>query len=348
MPFARFMELALYCPKLGYYERATHRIGRRGDYFTSVSTGCLFGELLAFQAAAWLSAQVGDRWQWVEAGAHDGRLAADMLAWLRRQRPALLERFEYWIVEPSSEHRACQRTRLEQFAGLVRWWDSLDSLPHPVTGVVFSNELLDAMPVHRFAWDAIGRRWFEWRVAVEAEQFVWERAEIEPAQVETQFDEGGIELSAEILEVLPDGFTIDHSPQAGRWWQSAAERLRAGHLVTIDYGLTSDQFLAPERSRGTLRTYSHHHASDDLLSNPGEQDLTAHVNFTQLRRVGESVGLRKEGLFSQAHFLTEIARRTWEPGAGFAEWTRAQVRQFQTLTHPEHLGRAFQVLIQSR
>jgi SAM-dependent MidA family methyltransferase len=271
-----------------------------------------------------------------------------MLNWFRRWRPSLLERLEYWIIEPSPERRAWQQKSLEEFAGLVRWWDSLESIPSPVTGVLFSNELFDAMPVQRFAWDAGGRRWFEWRVAVEAEQFVWARGEIGAAEVETQFSEGGIELSAEVLAVLPDGLTIDLSAEAGCWWRSAAERLEAGRLMTIDYGLAADQFIAPERSRGTLRAYSHHHVSDDFLLNPGEQDLTAHINFTQLRRAGETAGLRTEGLFSQAQFLTEIARCAWEPDSGFGEWARARVRQFQTLTHPDHLGRAFRVLVQSR
>jgi SAM-dependent MidA family methyltransferase len=348
MPFARFMELALYCPKLGYYERAPHQIGRRGDYFTSVSTGSVFGELLAFQAADWFPSLLEDRWQWVEAGAHDGRLAADMLAWLRRHHPELMERLEYWIIEPSAERRVWQRNQLEEFAGLVRWWDSLDSLPHPVTGVVFSNELLDAMPVLRLGWDSAARRWFEWRVIVEAEQFAWVRCEIDPTQAGMHLGDGGIELSRELLAVLPDGFTLDLSLAAGRWWQTAAKRLRAGRLLTIDYGLTATQFFAPERNSGTVRAYAHHLPVADLLTNVGEQDLTAHVNFTQLERAGASVGLRTEGLCSQAHFLTDIAQRTWEPNSGVGKWTRAQVRQFQTLIHPEHLGRAFQVLVQAR
>src|SRR5689334_10533502 len=102
IPFSRFMEIALYCPKIGYYERAEGQIGRAGDYFTSVSVGGLFGELLAFQFAEWLAAHADTPVQVVEAGAHEGRLACDILGWLTRER---LDKIEYWIIEPSEERQ---------------------------------------------------------------------------------------------------------------------------------------------------------------------------------------------------------------------------------------------------
>lgn len=346
--FAQFMELALYCPKLGYYERRGAGIGRRGDFYTSVSVGCLFGELLAFQCAHWLAELPGGPWQIVEAGAHQCQLAADMLAWLRRQRPATMERLEYWIIEPSLPRQSWQRARLEEFAGSVRWWPSFEALPHPVQGVILSNELLDAFPFRRLGWDAAGRRWFEWRVGLAGEQLVWERAGIEPGAMEGELQAAGFDLPSELLAVLPDAFTLDLSPQAGRWWQRAAGKLQAGRLLTLDYGLTAQELLQPERGRGTARAVVRHHAVDDLLANPGEQDLTAHVNFTQLQRAGEAAGLRTEGLFTQAQFLTSMAQRASEPAANFGEWTLARRRQLQTLIHPAHLGHSFRVLSQVR
>lgn len=346
--FARFMDLALFCPVFGYYERRGPTLGRQGDFYTNVSVGCLFGELLAFQCADWLAGLPGRRWQIVEAGAHDGQLAVDMLAWLHRWRPALLEGIEYWILEPSRERQCWQQATLEKFAGQVRWAGSIEQLPGPVTGVILSNELLDAMPVRRLGWDAAAGRWFEWAVGIEGEQFAWRRQVLAAEDAMAQLRAAALPVTADLLAVLPDGFSVDLCPEAARWWQRAAGRLGAGRLLTIDYGLTAAEFLTPERPRGTLRAYHRHHVSADPLANVGEQDLTAHVNFGQIQAAGEAAGLCTEGLLSQAQFLTRIARQVWDAAAVFGEWSPAQRRQFQTLTHPAHLGRPFRVLLQRR
>src|SRR5437867_3894937 len=144
IPFAEFMRLALYCPKYGYYEQISGRIGRKGDFYTSPTVGGLFGELLAFQFAEWLERLPRKPLQLVEAGAHEGQLAADILSWLRQNRPQLLNCAQYWIVEPSSARQAWQRKKLDDFAHQVRWFESLASLSNAkVDGVIFANELLD-------------------------------------------------------------------------------------------------------------------------------------------------------------------------------------------------------------
>jgi len=348
MPFARFMDLALYCPELGYYEQARPGIGRRGDYYTSVSTGALFGELLAHQCAEWTEALSGGAWHLVEAGAHEGRLAADMLSWFRLRKPSLFDRMEYWIIEPSARRRAWQRALLEEFAHQVRWYDSLAALPRPVHGVMLSNEFLDAFPLHRLGWDAAMQRWFEWRVAVEGGAFVWVKHATDTPEYAGRLKVCGFVLPPELLAVLPNEFTVDISPEAGEWWRNAAHALEAGALLTLDYGLTTEEFFRPDRCRGTLRAYHRHHLQADLLARVGDQDLTAHVHFTQLQRVGEAAGLQTEGPFSQAEFLTRIARKTWDDDGGRGEWTSGRVRRFQTLTHPDCLGEAFRVLVQTR
>jgi SAM-dependent MidA family methyltransferase len=353
IPFADFMRLALYCPKYGYYEQLAGRIGRAGDFYTNVSVGGLFGELLAFRFAEWLDGLPRGGYQLVEAGAHDGQLARDILGWMRKYRPALLTSVQYWIVEPSPQRRACQQETLEDFAGDVHWFDSLASLPtQGVRGVIFSNELLDAMPVHRLGWDAAARRWFEWGVALAGTDascsYLWKRIPREVGHFTAELSGAGLEFPGELSAVLPDGFTIEISPEAAAWWREAAKKLTEGKLLTIDYGLTAEQFVIPERRVGTLRGYQHHHSTADALADVGEQDLTAHVNFTQLQRAGEGAGLSTEGLFSQETFLTKIAAATWESNSNFGEWTADRRRQFQTLTHPQHLGRPFSVLLQSR
>jgi len=124
--------------------------------------------------------------------------------------------------------------------------------------------------------------------------------------------------------------------------------LGRGKLLTLDYGFTADESLAPERKDGTLRGYRGHRLSSDVLADPGGQDITAHVNFTVLKAAGESAGLRTEGFMTQAQFLTRIATQILGSEGLFGEWTGQRTRQFQTLTHPEHLGRAFRVLVQGR
>ena len=339
LPFARFMELALYHPGHGYYEREKTP-GRDGDFYTSVSVGNLFGELLAFQIAEWLETEnvpATHRWQLVEAGAHDGRLAHDILSWMREHRPKFSERVEYIILEPSTRRRGWQEERLKDFPN-VRWVADLgDPIIQAVQGIVFSNELLDAMPVHRFGWDAKQQKWFEWGVAVECNRFIWSRIG------ETTFTTHHPELDA----VLPDGYVVEVSSAAKRWWREAAKILKNGRLMTIDYGLATDELFSPSRTKGTLRAYFKHRANDDLLANAGEQDITAHVNFSAIQGVGEEAGLFTEFFGTQSKFLTEVLARAAK-GNGFGKWDAKQTRQFQTLTHPEHLGRSFRVLVQAR
>jgi len=214
------------------------------------------------------------------------------------------------------------------------------------------------MTVQRLVFDENEGCWFGRGVALDIEHrqhsdvpshgFIWKKIPRPPDYFTAALREAGLEITSEVLAVLPDGFTIDLCSEAASWWREAARSLKAGKLLTIDYGFQAEDFLRPERARGTLRAYHRHHASDDLLAYPGEQDLTAHVNFTQLRRLGEATGLSTEGLFSQERFFTRLAARTWEDGSGFGEWTPARVRQFHPLTHPEHLGRPFSVFVQTR
>jgi len=348
--FARFMELALYCPKTGYYETNKDNVGRAGDFITSVSTGELFGQLLAFQFAQWLGEFKikNSKLKIVEAGAHDGRLAADILNWLKLQRPELFARIEYIILEPSAPRQAWQNETLKPFAPHLHWFTDFENLKlktqnSKLTGIIFSNELLDAMPVHRFGWDAAAKNWFEWGVTVEREKFAWTKIQ----SPESDLPSAICHLPSALLEVFPDNYTIETSPAAENWWREAAEILAHGKLLAIDYGHTADEIFSPGRTRGTLRAYFRHHVSDDLLASPGEQDLTAHVNFSAIQKAGEDAGLKTENFCTQPQFLTQILGNAVKE-KNFGEWNARRTRQFQTLTHPEHLGRAFRVLVQSR
>jgi SAM-dependent MidA family methyltransferase len=355
------MELALYCPVYGYYEAEEDTIGRRGDYYTSVSVGPLFGELLAGQFAEWLEqvqvtggegregapgrskASTSDNsLRLVEAGAHRGELARDILSWMRENRPEISKRLQYVIIEPSERRQSWQKRTLIEFSDKVQWMESLARFTKRLRGIVFSNELIDAFPVHRLGWDASHRCWFEWGVTIERGLFTWAKLPIDGA---------GLSFTcplSPVTEVLPDGFTVEVCPAAENWWRQAARLLARGKLLTFDYGLTTEEFLGPKRKAGTLRAYHRHQLVSDVLANPGEQDITSQVNFTALQEAGETAGLKTEALLSQSQFLTGVAARIWKGELAFGEWTAARTRQFQTLTHPEHLGRAFRALVQAR
>jgi len=366
--FARFMELALYCPDTGFYEKDDDTIGRRGDFYTSASVGPVFGELLAWQFADWMvqfpiepaprprngiappaaggATVPSDKYLIIEAGAHRGQLAQDILTWLRARRSEVFARIEYWIIEPSRRRRQWQSETLQEFSPQVCWADSLATLgrqPPGLTGVIFANELLDALPVHRLGWDAQRRVWFEWGVAMKAGDYCWVRLPQPPA-----FAGLAAFAAPELLNVLPEGFTTEVCPLAAQWWSDAARALKRGKLLTFDYGLEGEDFFAPHRAQGTLRAYRNHQQSDKVLADPGQQDITAHVNFSMIRDAGNTAGLRTEDFPTQAQFLTGIAEKFWkEPGLN-GPWTPKQSREFQTLIHPQHLGRAFRVLIQAR
>ncbi len=362
------MELALYCPDTGFYEKDDDTLGRGGHFFTSVSVGPLFGDLLAYQIAEWMiesdgrsaaaasgvgptiiAGQANSRregYLLIEAGAHRGQLARDILTWLRGRRPELLERIEYWIIEPSPRRQQWQARSLAEFRAKVHWADSLASVRQELmtqTGIIIANELLDAMPVHRLGWDAHRRVWFEWGVAWRDDHFAWVRLS-EPCA------ESGILswIPPELLAMLPDGFSTEICPLAEKWWGEAAGVLQRGKLLTFDYGLEGEEFIVPHRAQGTLRAFRNHRCNEDLLADPGEQDITAHVNLSRIRAVGEAAGLRTESRATQAQFLTEIATRFWQEPDRNGRWSSKQIREFQTLVHPQHLGRAFCVVLQSR
>jgi SAM-dependent MidA family methyltransferase len=395
MSFARFMELALYCPVYGFYEKEEDTLGRTGDFYTSVCVGPLFGQLLALQFAEWLtqlgvvsdpgdghdhvaegspaglSAKLGTRGGFanlrlVEAGAHRGELARDILSWLKAHRPEIYTGLQYWIVEPSAQRTAWQRGALREFSPQVYWARSLaecdssrldsgptDSTRPSVRGIIFSNELLDAMPVHRLGWDASRHSWFEWGVTFSEGRFQWTRCDQlsaccleEPEQA--PWKSAVQRLPSQLLSALPEGFILEVCPVADKWWADAAQLLEAGKLLTIDYGLTEEEILTPARCHGTLRAYSRHHASSEILASPGDRDLTAHINFSALHRIGEAAGLNTDMFLSQERFLTQIAAPLISGQTSFGKWSAEQIRQFQTLTHPNHLGGSFRVLVQSR
>lgn len=354
LTFAKFMELALYHHPLGYYAKRTNSIGARGDFITSVCVGPLLGQLLAVQFMAWLKPLASSGVQIIEAGAHTGQLAVDILtAWDELGGGDVA----YGIVEPSANRRESQRNTLAAFPHQTRWFDDWADIPaHSVPGIIFANELLDAFPLHRYGWDAAKQAWFEWGVGWENDRFVWrplpERSRLmDLVQGHSPHVLPGVmelvNLANRLWTVLPDGFTLEINRAAESWWHEAATRLNNGYLMTLDYGLEAEDFFRPECPAGTLRAYRAHRHSPDCLDQPGEQDLTAAVNFSALRLAGETAGLKTVVFETQARFLMAIAKTTWQKNSSTLAWNMPMIKQFKTLIHPEHFGRAFKVFVQA-
>jgi SAM-dependent MidA family methyltransferase len=286
----------------------------------------------------------------LEAGAHNGQLTYDLLSWFEEKHPDLLSRLDYWILEPSSQRRGWQQQFLRGKFASVRWADDWAALaPEGVHGIIFSNELLDAFPVIRIGWNAAAQTWFEWCVTWAGDRFFWTRWPTLSTTVSEEICRAGWHnLPAALAALLPDGFTVDLCPTASAWWSQAARALVRGKLLTLDYGFTADEMLLPQRHLGSLRSYRSHRLIADPLGDPGAQDLTSHVNFSALVDAGESAGLKTEFFKAQSDFLTRIAAEIVKDPARFGTWDRKEVSQFHTLTHPDHLGHAFRVLVQSR
>ncbi len=379
--FDEFMQSALYDPDHGYYCRNfSEKVGKTGDFFTSVSVGSLLGNLIAFQAWDWSRGQnpenTSSAFRLLECGAHDGSLAADVLEAAQKHTEPSGEWpwLQYWILETSPAREELQReTLISRLGGnslntvnWVRSWEDAHKVfeHHQIPGLdlIFCNELLDAFPIRRFKWNSTIQLWEEQCV-------IWNETTSSldwgitpgsafktlPAPTHAQW------LENKNPNAIPDGFIAEWSDEAEQWWRSAAGSLApGGRLWTLDYGHETDRFWEPARANGTLRGYRNHQYVESVLMNPGEQDLTAAVHFTAIRETGEDLGLITETMSyeTQAKNLTEIFKKLWiwkekqtdqsnTPWANF-EWTPKLNRQFQTLTHPEQLGAIFRALIQRK
>lgn len=340
--FEHFMALALYAPEVGYYEQPERPIGRSGDFYTSVSVGPLFGMLLAEQLTTWSRASGASEWHWIEAGAHDGQLACDILNALDLWHPEDQPRVHYHILEPSQVARQRQETRLSPIPSGVRWSRDWSELPSAARrqGILVANELLDALPLQRWTWQAASRTWWEMGVDFQTDRFVTTTL---PADRDRQPS-----IAPELADVLPDGWILERCPAAEKWWGEAASTLSSGRLLAFDYGEDSPQGCNPGSPSGTARAYFRHQRCDDLLDQPGAQDLTAHVAFDRIRAEAEVRGWQTDALLPQGRWLGRVATEILRRNGPDAVWLAAQARALQSLTHPGHLGLAFKVLSQHR
>ena len=321
--FDWFMEQALYHPEFGYYSTDQCQIGRRGDYFTNVSVGPLFGRMLATQfVEMWEIMGRPDEFTIVEQGAHHGEFAHDVLTAMD-DFPSTLR---YCIIEPFPILQARQEETLAEFRNKVAWTKSLGDL-EPFSGVHFSNELIDSMPVRLIARDA-GGEWQEKFVADSGENLVFVTRPIADRELRTALEKiPAIENVAYETEVNLAG---------SDWIQSVAEKLTCGFVLAVDYGYPRAEFYAPERTSGTLQSFARHRTVSSPLDDVGRIDITAHVEWTTVAERAEDSGLTLIGFTDQHHFMTGLFAR-YPPYEN-------ERRALQTMLHPEFLGTRFQYL----
>jgi SAM-dependent MidA family methyltransferase len=329
--FNWFMEQALYHPEFGYYSSGKCAIGRRGDYFTNVSVGPFFGRLLAAQfAEMWeILGRPGD-FTMVEQGAHHGEFAGDVLEEVRERMPDFFSALRYCVVEPFPVLGARQRERLRDFAEKLTWRKSLHDL-EPFTGVHFSNELLDSMPVRLISREG-GNDWQERLVDSDGDGFAFVTRPVADKNLRQH------------LEKLPrDGealYETEVNLAALDWIEDIARKLTRGFVLAVDYGYPRAEFYAAERTSGTLQCRAEHRAVSSPLEEIGRADITAHVDWTSVAERGEASGLKLIGFTDQHHFIIGLLT--------LRAPQESERRALQTLLHPELLGTRFQFLALSK
>ncbi|MEH2296560.1 class I SAM-dependent methyltransferase [Nostoc sp.] len=368
--FAEFMDMLLYYPEHGYYSSDAVKIGfQGGDFFTSPNLCADFGELLAEQfLQMWEILGKPVPFSLVEMGAGQGLLALHILKYHQLRYPDFFTALEYIIVEKSPTLRQEQQQRLQDLP--VRWCNLEDIPPNAIAGCFFSNELVDAFPVHQFILETGELR--EIYVTIQPPSLEDKGESYSPPLVGEGLGERSnfvfVEVTgepstpqlAEYLDLVqidfaqspyPDGYRSEINLAALDWLSIVADRLQRGYVLTIDYGYPASRYYNPRRSQGTLQCYYHHRFHDNPYINIGKQDITAHVDFTALSRWGERCSLEKVGFIQQGLFLMALGLGERIAALSEQQQSLSQLLKRRDALHqlidPTGLG-GFGVLVQSK
>lgn len=345
LSFARYMEMALYEPGLGYYSNPGQVFGAAGDFVTAPELTPLFGATLARQVSPWLKdpALAGSGQVVLEVGGGSGMLAAQLLNALDNVGH---HEVRYLILELSAERREHQRQTLKSLApGLMDRVGWLDTFPESFAGVVVANELLDAMPVQLFEWQAdaeaelqeMGVTWVDGR-------FAWAPRPADAVLTET--------VAALRNRLGPEGaqwhspYRSEICPAQQAWMRTLADCMTAGVVMLLDYGFAAPEYYHPQRDQGTLMCHYRHRSHADPFLWPGLSDITAHVDFTALARAATAEGFSLVGYTSMAAFLLnaglldELADLPREPESFWF----AQAQAVQQLISEAEMGELFKVI----
>lgn len=345
LSFARYMEMALYEPGLGYYSNPGQVFGAAGDFVTAPELTPLFGATLARQVSPWLKdpALAGSGQVVLEVGGGSGMLAAQLLNALDNVGH---HEVRYLILELSAERREHQRQTLKSLApGLMDRVGWLETFPETFAGVVVANELLDAMPVQLFEWQAnaeaelqeMGVTWVDG-------QFAWAPRPADAVLTET--------VTALRNRLGPEGaqwhspYRSEICPAQQAWMRTLADCMTAGVVMLLDYGFAAPEYYHPQRDQGTLMCHYRHRSHADPFLWPGLSDITAHVDFTALARAATAEGFSLVGYTSMAAFLLnaglldELADLPREPESFWF----AQAQAVQQLISEAEMGELFKVI----
>jgi SAM-dependent MidA family methyltransferase len=333
LSFREYMDMALYYPELGYYTSGREKIGVRGDFCTSPSLHPLFGRLIARQLIEMWDLTGEETFTVIEFGAGPGLLCRDILAYIEAKHPQRYGRLEYCIIEKSDAMKQLARGNVP---AQVKWLGHIRERTG-FTGCVLSNELLDNFPVHR--------------VIMKDELF----------EVRVDFRDGFREVLApagaslrsyfeELKLTLPAGTRAEINLAANEWISEIAAHLRKGFVLTIDYGYPAGELLFGHRKEGTLTCFYRHRVSKSPYEQVGEQDITAHVNFSGLCLAGHKAGLGFTGFTDQAHFLASLGfyQLVQESAPGAGDYQRYKLERQLANVLLGDMGYKFKVLIQQK
>jgi SAM-dependent MidA family methyltransferase len=344
--FADYMALILYHPQAGYYASNAERISKNGDFLTSPHLANDFGEMLAIQLhQIWEILERPQLFSIVEMGAGQGLLAAQILEYSRRVYPDLLQAIDYIIIETSSAMIESQQLRLKDLP--VRWcqWDEIAD--RSIVGCFLSNELIDALPVHQI--EIVDGKLQEVYLAKDANgKLIEEMGELSTDRLTNYWQLNQINL---LNGKYPDRYRTEVNLATLDWLKTGSEKLQRGYIISIDYGYSADRYYNPMRAQGTLQCYYQHAYHNDPYINIGNQDLTAHVDFTALQNYGELLGLQTVGFIQQGLFLMALGLgdriAAISSNDGDLQSLLSRRQNLHQLIDPMSLGK-FGVLIQSK
>ncbi len=344
--FADFMATCLYEPGLGYYTSSGRKVGAEGDFYTSITVHAAYGRVIAREIAQmWRSMGSQAEFTLVECGAANGRLACDIMDYLAEREQGMYHGVNLVLVEKEPTLEAAQREMLAAHIDRLSWLspEEFASGSFTFSGCLYSNELIDALPVHRVMMTAEGLR--ELYVTLKDGEFTEEVGELSTPEL-------GAHLKRVAVELYP-GQQAEINLNAPKWLATATHALNRGFIVTIDYGYPATELYSPHRKLGTLLCYYRHQVEENPYLRPGLQDITAHVDFTTLMMCGEELGLKSDWFGEQYRFLLstgiiEEIEDLERSDVSAEEKLRLRLTLKKLIMPEGGMGDTFKLLIQSR
>jgi len=342
--FAEFMELALYHTQYGYYLSSNGRIGKEGDFYTSPHVHSAFGKVLANFIMKSFDILDEEKVTIIELGAGKGLLAIDILTHIKSNNPEQYDRSNYYIVEQSDHSKNESRKTLIDHSHKIKWLSSLDEIENEkVTGVVISNELIDALSFHRAKF--MNGNLSEIYVSVENDDITETTGKSSSRDLEVYFKDIDIQFR--------EGQEFEINLLAEKLLREIDGILKKGFILTVDYGYLASELFSPERMKGTYKCIYKHSINESPYINIGEQDITAHVDFSNLIRAGKSLKINKVQYTTQGQFLVDwgildLINRGIEEKSSQLRSFEKEIQAIKNLFLPELMGDKFKVLIQEK